>query len=68
LADARALRDVRGELRRAYALREELIACALQEMASASGFHFELERIYAEAMDFGAKETFTENFCRELWG
>jgi hypothetical protein len=68
LADARALRDVRGELRRACALREELIACALQEMASASGFHFELERIYAEAMDFGAKETFTENFCRELWG
>ena len=67
LADSDALREVRGELRRAYALRESLLTCALQEMASAARFHFELERIYAEAMDFGAKERFAEEFCRELF-
>ena len=67
LADADALREVRGELRRSCALRESLLACALQEMASASRFHFELERIYAEAMDFGAKEAFTERFCEDVF-
>ncbi len=64
--DPRALREVRGELRRTVALRETLTDTALRHLASAASYHFELETIYAAAMDFQAKEAFTERFCREL--
>ena len=35
--------------------------------ASVLGAHFELERIYGDAMNFEAKENFTKIFCRELF-
>ena len=63
-----ALRDVRGELRRAYALRDNLMDAALAELSRASVHHFELERIYSAAMDFPAKEAFTEKFCERVLG
>lgn len=66
--DGEALRRIRGELRRTVALREELTETALRHLAAASGYHFELERLYADAMDFGAKEAFTERFCGEVLG
>ena len=66
--DAEALRSVRGELRRTAALREELTDTALRHLSSASGHHFELERIYAAAMDFAAKEAYTERFCEDVFG
>ncbi|MBP3666252.1 MAG: hypothetical protein J6K29_04290 [Clostridia bacterium] len=62
----RALREIRGELRRTVAMRETLTDTALRHLASAASYHFELETIYAAAMDFQAKEAFTERFCREL--
>ena len=62
------LRDVRGELRRAMSLRDDLLSAALHSLSRAATHHFELERIYAAAMDFPAKERFTEEFCRELFG
>ena len=66
--DADALRAVRGELRRTLALREELTDAALRHLSQASEAHFELEKIYSAAMDFRAKETFTERFCRRVLG
>jgi hypothetical protein len=66
-ADSEALRSIRGELRRSYSLRDELTELALRALSEASKDHFELEKIYAEAMDFSAKEAFTERFCRELF-
>ena len=66
--DAEALRSVRGELRRTAALREELTDTALRHLSSAYGHHFELERIYAAAMDFAAKEAYTERFCEDVFG
>ena len=66
--DGQALREVRGELRRTAALREELTETALRHLAVAAKHHFELERIYAEAMDFTAKEAYTERFCGEVLG
>ena len=66
-ADPEALRLVRGELRRAAAFREELTEAALRELTEAAEYHFGLEQIYTEAMDFTAKEAFTENFCHRLF-
>ena len=66
--DAEALRAVRGELRRTLALREQLTDTALRHLACASSYHFELERIYAAAMDFRAKERYTEEFCGKVLG
>jgi hypothetical protein len=67
-ADTEIRREMRSEFRRAVALRETLVDTALRHLAAASGFHFDLEKIYAAAMDFRAKEAFTERFCREELG
>ena len=66
--DPKALRTVRGELRRTLALREQLTDTALRHLATAATHHFELERVYAAAMDFRAKEGYTEEFCGKLLG
>ena len=67
-ADAEAMRSLRGELRRTLALREELVNTALRHLDSAATYHFELEKIYASAMDFSAKEVFASHFCDRLFG
>ncbi len=61
------LREVRGELRHAVSLRKQLEEDALLALAEASRHHFDLENIYAAAMDFPSKECFTEDFCRDLF-
>lgn len=66
-ADPSDLRRVRGELRHARMLRQSLTDSALHELTSAATYHFELEKIYAAAMDFPAKEAFTESFCEGLF-
>ena len=65
-ADSQSLREIRGELRRTLSLREQLTSTALRHLATAATHHFELEKIYATAMDFSAKESFTERFCEGL--
>ena len=62
------LRTIRGELRQAINLRETLTDTALRHLADAAAYHFELETIYAAAMDFRAKEAFTERFCEDVFG
>ena len=66
-ADAKALREIRGELRRTMSLREQLTDTALRHLSVAATHHFELEKIYVAAMDFAAKEAFTERFCEGLF-
>ncbi len=65
--NARHLRPIRGEVRRAIHSRNAMVEAALYELKKASKAHFELEQIYAAAMDFSAKEAFTDQFCRELF-
>ena len=67
-ADAKALREIRGELRQTISLREQLTDMALRHLATAATYHFELEKIYAAAMDFAAKEAFSERFCQGVFG
>ncbi len=64
--DADALRTVRSAIRHVAGLRGELEKDALAALAEASDAHFELEKIYASAMDFEKKEVFTERFCEKL--
>lgn len=65
--DTRALKALRGELRQVLAQRESLTEQALHYLADASKWHFELEALYSAAMDFPAKETFTQNFCQRVF-
>lgn len=67
LAHAETLREIRGEVRAAVALRERLTEAALRQLAASAKYHFELESIYSKAMNFEAKESFTESFCAELF-
>ncbi len=62
-----ALRVVRSDLRHLYGLREQLIEDALKSLSEAAEHHFKIEAIYAAAMDFSAKEVYTEQFCRSLF-
>lgn len=66
--DPDALRAIRGELRHTLSLRETLTDTALRHLRAAAEAHFELEKIYSAAMDFAAKEAFTETFCRDTVG
>ncbi len=65
-ADAEQLRRARPEIRHAVGLRRTLEDDALHALAEAGKYHFELETIYASAMDFAAKEAFTERFCERF--
>ncbi len=66
--DPDRLHPVRGELRHTLRLRARLEDDALHALASAATAHFDLEAIYAAAMDFPAKEAFTDAFCQDLFG
>ena len=48
-------------------MSESLLDGAVEALEEARGFHFSLEEIYAEAMDFKAKENFTKSFCSTLF-
>ncbi len=67
-AHAAALRAVRGEVRYVHRLKNGLVEGALHSLSTASLYHFDMEKIYSEAMDFSAKEAFTDRFCDDLFG
>lgn len=48
--------------------REAMLSGATDALSEISTYHFRLEKIYASAMDFAAKEIFTERFCRKIFG
>ncbi len=66
--DADVLRSVRPEIRHAVSMGHTLEEQALSALAEAGKYHFELEKIYAAAMDFRAKEAFTRRFCEKVFG
>ncbi len=64
--DPARIRASRQELRRLFTLCEEMKTAALSAMEDAGRYHFSLERIYGEAMDFGRKEAITEEISDRI--
>lgn len=65
--DPTAFKEIRGKVRHDLKLAEEMKERACHCLRKAGEHHFALERIYAAAMDFEAKERFEKAFCRELF-
>ncbi len=59
--------SVRSDIKKALKTRNTCVEYALEAMKRASEHHFALEKIYGDAMDFSAKEEFTDNFIGELF-
>ena len=59
--------DVRSEYRAAARIRDDALCLAMERFEMIKGYHFELEKIYGEAMDFDAKEKYTEEFCNKIF-
>jgi hypothetical protein len=66
-ADIEALREVRGELRYAARLYNDCLDGALHGLAEVKVYHFLLEDIYKNAMDFNALNDFTYKFIGKLF-
>lgn len=62
------MRDMRQVLRATRATQARLKDLALEALSRAAKAHFALEDIYSAAMDFEAKEQFTAEFCKKLFG
>ena len=60
-------RALRTELRGTREVQARLKDYALEALSRAAAAHFALEEIYASAMDFAAKEQFTEDFCKKIF-
>ena len=65
--DGAAVASVKGELRDLTELKRAAVSGALGALSSAAEAHFELEKIYGEAMDFAAKERFTDSFIGKIF-
>lgn len=61
------MNPIRDELNYAKRLRRALLDGAIEALEEVRSVHFLIEEIYSSAMNFTAKETFTEIFCRELF-
>lgn len=66
--DNDTLQRVRPQLRAAAGLRDLALANAARHLSAAREAHFELEKIYAAAMDFSAVTDFTEEVCGKILG
>ena len=60
------LRGIRGELRYASRLYRDALEGALHALSEAKVYHFLLEDIYKNAMDFAALTEFTRTFAASL--
>lgn len=65
--DPEVLKAQKSCLKQASDLISSAESCALDCFGRAAKYHFELEKIYGEAMDFAAKEEFTDNFISEMF-
>ena len=63
-----AYRTLRSEIKRKNAIAGELVTCAEREFEAIRTHHFAIETQFAAAMDFSAKEAYTETFCTKLFG
>ena len=64
--DVDAVAKIRQEYRIIARLRDDAVDMALFEFENIKKHHFVLESIYGSAMDFDAKEKFTEEFCNKI--
>ena len=65
--DEERFRSVRRHVRAAETQKKSLLTLAEGALGRVSGSHFALEEIFGAAMDFSAKEEFTDDFCRRLF-
>ncbi len=61
--DTASMRPVRAELNFTERMRRAMRCGAIDALEKVSEIHFRLEDIYMSAMDFAAKERFTQAFC-----
>lgn len=61
-----SLAPVRSSLKNAMKLRDLMLDETVSALNGVKKAHFQLEEIYKGAMDFSAKEKFTEEFIRKL--
>ena len=64
--DTDAFKSVKDSVKTLESKAREMKLCALDEFESVRKYHFELEAIYAEAMDFKKKEQYTAEFIKKL--
>ncbi len=61
------MKPIRDELNYAKRVRRAMLDGAIESLEEVRNVHFLIENIYSSAMNFTAKETFTQIFCRELF-
>ena len=64
--DAEKAKGIRRAYRELVACEASLLNAARSALADVRQNHFELEKIYIRAMDFDAKDRFTEQFANSL--
>ena len=65
--DLDEISKIRQEYRAIARLRDDALNMALDEFEKIKKYHFILEKIYGSAMDFDAKEKFTEQFFNKIF-
>jgi hypothetical protein len=65
--DLNAAKELKQEFKYCDRLYEALLSSAIEVLHSAGEFHFSLEKIYSEAMDFSALSEYTDAFCKALY-
>ena len=65
--DVAGMKPIKGQLHYAEQLKRALLGGALESLARVKEAHFAMEKIYTAAMDFPAKEAFTEQFLEKLF-
>ena len=66
-ADSALLSQIRSEYRLNEKLYEALLLSAQEVLREAGEYHFALEELYSECMDFYSKEVFCNNFLNNLF-
>ena len=64
---AEPFKRLRHSLKEKKAAADSLEEFAKQALAEVREYHFAMEQLFFEAMDFSAKESFTEAFCQKLF-
>ncbi|MBQ9797049.1 MAG: hypothetical protein IJW50_04940 [Clostridia bacterium] len=67
LLDTWAMKNVRGEINYAIRMCRAMRGGAIDCLEKVRELHFRLEEIYSSAMDFEAKEVFTQKFCDKIF-
>ncbi|MDD7675114.1 MAG: hypothetical protein PUJ09_00625 [Eubacteriales bacterium] len=60
--------DAVNEATHAGRCYNSMLSGAIDALSAVKEYHFRIEEIYSDAMDFGRKEQFTQEFCRQLFG